>query len=97
MNPHRRLYAGLLAQATKYALFELDQVLSGKAEGCLFRLAPGALERARSAIRELYAVAGSAPELVPTGLAAARADAQLQRFLARAQGTPPSNPERRTP
>lgn len=80
MDDLRAVYAGLLCNGLRVRLFEIEQVLSGRADGVPFRLRSEQYARAREAISELFHIVG-APELEPAASTIARRDESFQQFM----------------
>lgn len=80
----RELYTWAFSDGLCLTLFEIDQVLSGKADKAPYRLTTERYEEAQAAIAALYRIV-KCPELEPTpqSIAAlrAQADNDYQRFL----------------
>ena len=81
MGIEREVYKQALKHACTKALFEIDAVLSGKAEGARYQLAPDQYAQARKHFAHLYMIMVR-PRLERTRLSQARDDDAFQRFLA---------------
>ena len=81
MGIEREVYKQALKHACTKALFEIDLVLSGKAEGSRYQLAPDQYAQAREHFAHLYTIVRR-PRLQQTPISRARDDAAFQRFLA---------------
>ena len=81
MGIEREAYKQALTHACTKALLEIDAMLSGKAEGARYQLAPDQYAQARKHFANLYMIM-TRPRLERTLIAQARDDAAFQRFLA---------------
>jgi hypothetical protein len=94
MGIEREFYKKALTHACTKTLFEINAVLSGKAEGARYQLALDQYEQAREHLVCLCMIV-TRPRLERTLLSQARDDAAFQRFLAgvtRSTTTPAARP-----
>ena len=79
-DTNERIYRTALTRACKRALFEIDQRLTGRAEGAHYRLTADQYDEAHYCISRLYAIIRN-PQLRASPLGRARADMSFQRFI----------------